>query len=190
MCLIRIVVLFFLVFHPQPTSCVFVSPFLSLAAAVWSVDYSCCVQEAGGSSGFSQGQSKNPAALVLYCWMLRQMKKVGAKKQKQVGSHVSTGVLCVMVQHHYVHTAVRRVLISACCLCTIHGDDQHLVACAVVDFLASSTSSSFFPESQSRACHTTLSFIYSYTRGYEMQRVYLLAKLAMLAQQPSKHVSC
>lgn len=49
--------------HLLPVSYVSASPFPFLAAVLWSVGCSYCVQEADGSNGSSQGQSRNRAAL-------------------------------------------------------------------------------------------------------------------------------
>lgn len=55
--------LLFWVSHPLQASCFSVSPFLSPAAALWSVGYSCYVLATDGNNDSSPGQSRNLAAL-------------------------------------------------------------------------------------------------------------------------------
>lgn len=87
---------------------------------------------------------------------MRRMRK------KRIGFHVSSEVLYMMVLHHNVQTTVHPVLTFAGCLCTSHGVDRHLFACAVAALLASSTSSSLLSGPQSKDPHTALSFIHFY----------------------------
>lgn len=109
-------------------------------------------------------------------------KRRRRRKKRQTGFHLFSEMLYMMALHHYAHTTVRPVLISAGCLCTIRGVGSRLVACAVAALLATSSSLVFVaPRGNLKHPHATLSFIHLRVfvcYASVKQRVYLLAKLA------------